>query len=155
MLTHAGSVTFRQGHNETLYLVIASSDGLHWVFPKGHIEPNESPEETALRELREEAGIIGEIVDRLSIQSYEKLKERVFVQYFLIKELGTCQRKEKRIIRWETQDAALEILSFEEDKMVLREGAGRVATAGHCHRGRKVALPGEETFGPKGEGELS
>ena len=128
MLTHAGSVTFRQGASEILYLVISSSDGAHWVFPKGHIEPNESPEETALRELREEAGIIGEIVDRLSIQSFEKRRERVFVQYFLIKEIGSCQRKEQRIIRWESQDSALDLLSFEEDKMVLREGARRVET---------------------------
>ena len=99
------------------------------MFPKGHIEANESPEETALRELKEEAGIIGEIVDRLTVQSFEKPKERVFVQFFLVKELGSVHRNEKRIIRWETQDAALELLSFEEDKMVLREGARRVETS--------------------------
>ena len=74
MLTHAGSVTYRQDQKETFYLIISSSDGAHWVLPKGHIESNESPEETALRELREEAGIIGEIVDRLLIQSFENPK---------------------------------------------------------------------------------
>ena len=133
MLTHAGSVTFRQSASEILYLVISSSDGAHWVFPKGHIEPNESPEETALRELREEAGIIGEIVDRLPIQSFEKRKEKVSVQYFLVKGLGSVQRNEKRIIRWETLDGALELLSFDEDKMVLRYGAGRVHSPGAGH----------------------
>jgi len=133
MLTHAGSITFRQSVNEILYLVISSSDGAHWVFPKGHIEPNESPEETALRELREEAGIIGEIVDRLPIQSFEKPKEKVSVQYFLVKGLGSGQINERRIVRWEALDAALELLSFEEDKMVLRDGAGRVHSAGAGH----------------------
>ena len=133
MLTHAGSVTFRQNANEILYLVISSSDGAHWVFPKGHIEPNESPEETALRELREEAGINGEIVDRLPVQSFEKRQEKVSVQYFLVKGLDSAQRNEKRIIRWGTLDAALELLSFEEDKMVLRYGAGRVHSTGAGH----------------------
>jgi len=128
MLTHAGSVTFRQSDSEILYLVISSSDGAHWVFPKGHIEPNESPAETALRELREEAGIIGEIVDRLPIQSFEKRQEKVSVQYFLVKGLGSVQRNEKRIIRWEALDAALELLSFEEDKIVLRDGARKLET---------------------------
>lgn len=30
--------------------------GRHWGFPKGHVEPGESPEETALREISEECG---------------------------------------------------------------------------------------------------
>jgi len=126
MLTHAGSVTYRQDQNETLYLIISSSDGVHWVLPKGHIEPNESPEETALRELREEAGIVGKIVDKLPIQSFETPQEKVAVQYFLIKELGACHRHEKRLIRWEVLDVALKLLSFENTKAILHEGSARV-----------------------------
>jgi 8-oxo-dGTP pyrophosphatase MutT (NUDIX family) len=33
------------------------SDGKHWGFPKGLVEPGESPEATALREIAEETGI--------------------------------------------------------------------------------------------------
>ncbi len=33
------------------------SDGKHWGFPKGLVEPGESPEDTALREIAEETGI--------------------------------------------------------------------------------------------------
>jgi 8-oxo-dGTP pyrophosphatase MutT (NUDIX family) len=100
------------------------------VLPKGHIEPNESPEETALRELTEEAGIIGEIVDRLPIQFFENPKEKVIVQYFLVKEAGSSPEHEGRVIRWEVEDAALELLSFEDAKMVLRVGARRVHSLG-------------------------
>jgi 8-oxo-dGTP pyrophosphatase MutT (NUDIX family) len=125
MITHTGSVTYRQGRNEILYLIISSSDGTHWVLPKGHIEPNESPEETALRELREEAGIVGEIVDKLPIQSFETPQGAVTVQYFLIKELGAGQASENRMIRWEVLEAALQLLSFENTKVILREGSAR------------------------------
>lgn len=33
------------------------SDGRHWGFPKGLVEPGETPEEAALREISEETGI--------------------------------------------------------------------------------------------------
>jgi ADP-ribose pyrophosphatase YjhB (NUDIX family) len=38
---------------------------LLWSLPKGHIEPGESPEQAAVREVAEETGIIGRIVGRL------------------------------------------------------------------------------------------
>jgi hypothetical protein len=41
MPTHAGGVTFRKSGDRTLYLIVSSSDGAHWVLPKGHIEPGE------------------------------------------------------------------------------------------------------------------
>ena len=73
-LTHAGCVVFRKDGEEILFLVISSSSGKHWVLPKGHIEENESPEAAALRELKEEAGIKGQIVEPLSIRKYKKAK---------------------------------------------------------------------------------
>ena len=39
------------------YQVCLVSDGRYWGFPKGHIEPGESPEAAALREISEETGI--------------------------------------------------------------------------------------------------
>jgi 8-oxo-dGTP pyrophosphatase MutT (NUDIX family) len=33
------------------------SDGTHWGFPKGLVEPGETPEDAALREISEETGI--------------------------------------------------------------------------------------------------
>jgi bis(5'-nucleosidyl)-tetraphosphatase len=34
------------------------SDGRHWGFPKGLVEPGESPERAALREIAEETGLL-------------------------------------------------------------------------------------------------
>ncbi len=48
----AGFVVFR----DSKYLLLHYEAG-HWDFPKGNIEKGETPEQTALRELKEETGI--------------------------------------------------------------------------------------------------
>ncbi|MEB2309170.1 MAG: NUDIX domain-containing protein [Candidatus Brocadiaceae bacterium] len=126
MPTHAGSVTFRRSHNKLLFLIISSANGTSWVLPKGHIELGESPEEAALRELHEEAGVTGQIIDRLSIKEFSLKKEKVSVQYFLVKELCLSQPRESRIIRWEDEHSALRLLPFKESKSVFREGVKRI-----------------------------
>jgi 8-oxo-dGTP pyrophosphatase MutT (NUDIX family) len=125
-LTHAGGVVFRQSDSQIFYLVVSSSDGLNWVLPKGHIEPGESPEETALRELKEEAGVVGEIVERLSEQHFKKGDKEVDIQYFLIRELGATEATENRTVRWEEELAALQLLTFDEARSALLEGAAIV-----------------------------
>lgn len=122
-LTHAGGVVFRKSDEQTLYLVVSSSDGANWVLPKGHIDSGESPEAAALRELEEEAGVIGEIVERLSVQRFQKHAEAVEIQYFLIRELAATTAAETRTIRWEAEPAALELLTFAEARAALLEGA--------------------------------
>jgi bis(5'-nucleosidyl)-tetraphosphatase len=121
--THAGGVTFRRSGDRTFYLVISSSDGGHWVLPKGHIEPGESPEATVLRELKEEAGVMGEIVDRLYMQRFEGPEEEAIVQYFLVRELASTEASEKRSLRWEDEQTALQLLTFEDSRAALRNAA--------------------------------
>ena len=121
--THAGAVTFRKSNNRTLYLIVSSSDGTHWVLPKGHIEPGESPETAALRELKEEGGVTGEIVDRLPTKRFDKPAEEVIVQYFLIREIESTEASEKRSLRWEDEQTALKLLTFDDAREVLRDAA--------------------------------
>ena len=59
-----------------------------WVLPKGTMEPGESYEETALREVREEAGVQGKIIQyigesRYQFQTPEDTVSKV-VRWFLI-----------------------------------------------------------------------
>jgi len=123
-LSHAGSVVFREREGEIDYLVVSSSDGLNWVLPKGHIDPGETPEVAALRELAEEAGMLGEMVAPLSLQHYERRDKDVAIQYFLVRESGSTATKEKRTVRWENHDTALELLSFPEARAALQEAVG-------------------------------
>jgi len=126
MPTHAGSVAFRRTEHDVFFVIVTSSNGKHWVLPKGHIQPGESPAETALRELVEEAGVTGRIVDKLGREKYALEKEKVVADYFLVEASGCCQPEETRTVRWEKEEAALAILSFEDQKKVLRRGAATI-----------------------------
>lgn len=121
--THAGAVTFREQNEHPLFLIVSSSTGADWVLPKGHLEPGETPEAAALRELKEEAGVTGEILDRLSQERFEKANEEVLVQYFLVRALSSAEGEERRSLRWEDLEAALQSLTFEEARNPLRLGA--------------------------------
>lgn len=52
----AGVIIYRVHNNTIEYLLLHHIAG-HWDFAKGKMEANESKEETALRELHEEAGL--------------------------------------------------------------------------------------------------
>ncbi len=54
-LTHAGGVVWNNDEKDTKYLLVtAKRNPKQWVLPKGHIEPGEALEETAIREVKEE-----------------------------------------------------------------------------------------------------
>jgi 8-oxo-dGTP pyrophosphatase MutT (NUDIX family) len=125
-LTHAGAVAFRHGGDEALFLVVSSSDGRHWVLPKGHIKPGESASDCARRELREEAGVTGEVVAPLTRAEFTLPKETVRVQYFLVRELSSAPAAEGRDLEWMSAERAQDRLTFDDARDALRLGAGRV-----------------------------
>ncbi|HET9093753.1 MAG TPA: NUDIX domain-containing protein [Solirubrobacteraceae bacterium] len=58
------------------------------ALPKGHPETGESPAQGALREVREEAGVSGEVIESLGVVEYryERRRRRIAkrVEFFLI-----------------------------------------------------------------------
>ncbi len=120
-LTHAGGIVTRvnAGHREVL-LVCSRTDPSHWVFPKGHIEAGESPEQTALREVREEAGVRADLVATVGESEFDMPSERVRVRYFAMQFRAPCQASEARERRWLGHEEALSTLSFENDRDLLR-----------------------------------
>lgn len=126
--THAGCIVFRTDGDQKSYLILSSSTNEHWVLPQGHIEydQGESPRQAALRELKEEAGVLGEIIEPLVQQTFMKKGELITIQYFIVRMTGTTRPQEKRTLRWENETAALEALSFNEAKAAFEKALDRI-----------------------------
>lgn len=68
--TAAGGVIYRLGDLGTEIVLVARRREQLWALPKGTPEADETIEETALREVREETGLETEIVDLLGTVRY-------------------------------------------------------------------------------------
>lgn len=119
--THAGAAVYQQIEDKIYFLIISSSDETSWVLPKGHIELHESPEETALRELREETGVKGDIICELSDQQFNANDETIVVKYFLVKKTDGVEADESRTLRWLEPERTIEMLTFNESRVVLKK----------------------------------
>ncbi len=62
----AGGITFRRTKSGAIEFLLMQDHRSRWTIPKGHVESGETLEQTALREMQEEAGLTKlKIVDRL------------------------------------------------------------------------------------------
>jgi ADP-ribose pyrophosphatase YjhB (NUDIX family) len=56
--TTSGGVIFRRNKNSGEVEILLIQDAKNrWTIPKGHVEPNEEPRDTAAREIQEETGL--------------------------------------------------------------------------------------------------
>ncbi|MHA1984643.1 MAG: NUDIX domain-containing protein, partial [Candidatus Hodarchaeales archaeon] len=57
----SGGIVYHINNDHSItYLLLKHKNGNHWDFPKGQVEEGESLQETALREIIEETGILEE-----------------------------------------------------------------------------------------------
>jgi 8-oxo-dGTP pyrophosphatase MutT (NUDIX family) len=84
-LAQASAIPFRWKKNKLQFCLITSTNNGYWIFPKGMIDPGETPKETALKESEEEAGLIGEIVgEPLGNYTYSKWDQSLRVEVLLM-----------------------------------------------------------------------
>jgi 8-oxo-dGTP pyrophosphatase MutT (NUDIX family) len=114
-ISHAGGVVFRQSASGIEYLLIrARKPEQAWVFPKGHIEEGETPEQAAIREVLEEAGVRAAIVSSLGLLPIGSNSAEMFLMTF-----ESDDSSPERECMWLEFDAAQEKLSFEESQHLL------------------------------------
>ncbi|MFN7105613.1 MAG: bis(5'-nucleosyl)-tetraphosphatase [Pyrobaculum sp.] len=120
----AGVVVYHRG-KDVEYLLLHYPAG-HWDFPKGNIEPGEAPEETALREVKEETGLevkliegFREEIEYIYFKGGKKVKKKVI--FFL----GEANSRDVRL-SWEHRgyiwlpfEKALARLTYENSRQVL------------------------------------
>ena len=122
--SHAGGVVVRSSGERHRFLVVqASRNPDHWVLPKGHIDPGEGAAEAAVREVREETGVVAEIVCELGVDSYSLPHEDVRALYYLMRSTGEVPADEDRALRWLELGEALGTLSFEGSRNLLEQAA--------------------------------
>jgi diadenosine hexaphosphate hydrolase (ATP-forming) len=122
-VAQAGGIAVRRDRNRlSVLLVRAKKNPDVWIFPKGHIEPGETPAEAALRETREEAGVDGEVVGPVGPPlEFDSGREAVSVQYFLIRARSETDETDGRVKQWFSAPEALAQLSFESARRLLLE----------------------------------
>ncbi len=69
----ACAIPYRIEAGTIQYLLVTTSSGDHWIFPKGIVDPGFTPAEAALQEAFEEAGVRGELSPR-PLASFERHK---------------------------------------------------------------------------------
>jgi 8-oxo-dGTP pyrophosphatase MutT (NUDIX family) len=113
-----------------------------WALPKGHIDAGESAAETALREVREETGVEGRLVEKLGDVRYvytanwEGQKgERIFkvVSFFLLRagrgrigEIDESMRVEVAEAHWLPLEEAPQLLSYDGERKMAAKALERI-----------------------------
>lgn len=136
--TSAGGLVVEQ---ETMRAVIIGRRNtrgrLLWSLPKGHLEEGESPTEAAIREVREETGLVGEIVGELGVIDFWFQQERTTihktVHHFLILaregEL-TAQEGEVDEIAWVALDQVAKRLTHDDERQLIAKAKSLLAELG-------------------------
>jgi 8-oxo-dGTP pyrophosphatase MutT (NUDIX family) len=119
-IEQAGAIAIRPRDARTEVLIVrARRNPEHWIFPKGHIEKGETAAETALRELLEEAGVVGTVVARLGTVEFQRDLSIFSVKYFLVRFVRTAEPLEDRETRWLDLRGAKALLTFPDLKEQL------------------------------------
>ena len=129
LIKQSGAIVVRLDGDEPLVLLVtAKRNPKRWIFPKGHIEKGETAEEAALREAREEAGVVGKSIGPAGVLEYRFLGAGFRVEYFLAslkREAGPPETGRSR--EWCTVEEALERLRFKNTRKLLRKALKRLA----------------------------
>ena len=112
------------------FLVVQHSGHHRWVLPKGWIDPGETKEQTALREVKEESGVEAEIIGSLGeftifYTSPDKEKVRKTNHFFLMKYKAGDPAKdhdwEIEDTIWLKPDEAVEKLDYPGEKKMIEK----------------------------------
>lgn len=137
--TSSGGVIFRRRGTGTDVILVSVKCGKVWCLPKGLIDKGETPEATAVREVREESGLTGKIVAELGDITYwyyirgENVKCRKTVHFFLLEYVsGNTEQHDFEVddSRWFPIEEALEKISFKGDRSVLERAQKKLRDIG-------------------------
>ena len=134
----AGGVAFRSLEESVEVALIKTSAEGRWQLPKGIIDPGETSEVAALREVREEAGIVCEIIAPLEDIEYwfaaafdggPKKRYHKKVHFYLMRFIsGDVADHDHEVTeaRWVEINEAAEMLAFDSEKKLVKIAVQRL-----------------------------
>lgn len=111
-----------------------------WALPKGNLDPGEKPDETAVREVREETGVHGHLVEKLGDVKYTYTRRggiRVFkiVSFYLLRagrgrigDIEERMRIEVAEARWLPLADAPRLLAYGGEREMVQKARDRFAS---------------------------
>ena len=142
----AGGVLLVPVGSALLVALISLRGGDVLALPKGHIEPGEQPEQTAVRETREETGIRGALVAPLEEISYfywsraqrARVAKRVAF-YLLAYRAGSPSRHDSEVeaVCLVPVERATDALTYPGERRVMDRALAWLRTAGYGWPGAK------------------
>jgi 8-oxo-dGTP diphosphatase len=118
----AGGVVWRDAPGGIEVLVVHRPTYDDWSFPKGKLEPGETAEQAALREVEEETGLVCRLGAELPPSEYVDNKGRPkVVRYWTMQAASGEPRPDTEVdaLEWLGVDEARERLSYADDRALL------------------------------------
>lgn len=126
--TSSGGVIYKKENNVPEIALIAVKGGDVWCLPKGIIEKGEQPDQTAVREVREETGLHGSIISKIGDISYwyylkdENAKCRKTVHFYLMEYIsGNVKDHNFEVddVSWFPLNEAMMKVSYKGDREIV------------------------------------
>lgn len=99
-----------------------------WSLPKGKLDPGESWQDAAVREVWEETGVTGRCLDELDAHEYIDRKGRPKVVRWwrmeVVERPPFQANDEVDELRWATPEEAHALLTYEHDRELVRQALG-------------------------------
>jgi 8-oxo-dGTP pyrophosphatase MutT (NUDIX family) len=123
LIRQSGAIVVRlDGKEPRVLLVTSKRNRRNWIFPKGHIEKGETADAAALREAKEEAGVVARLIGPAGVVEYRVFGAKARVQYFLavlVRQAGPPEDGRRRT--WCGLDQALDRLSYKRTRKLLQK----------------------------------